>query len=41
MERAVELSRPLHPVMGNLTDEAAIAAGQVLRWRMFGERPEQ
>ena len=39
-ERAVELSRPLHPVMGNLTDDAAIAVGQVLRWAMFGEQPE-
>ena len=39
-ERAIELSRPLHPVMGNLTREGAIAVGQVLRWAMLGEQPE-
>jgi hypothetical protein len=39
MERAVELSRPLHPVMGNLTHEGALAVGQVLRWGMLGEQP--
>jgi len=38
-ERAIELSRPLHPVMGNLTHEGAIAVGQVLRWGMLGEQP--
>ena len=39
-DQAMALSKPLHPVMGNLTDEAAIAVGQVLRWAMFEERPE-
>jgi len=39
-DQAIALSKPLHPVMGNLTDEAAIAVGQVLRWAMFGDRPE-
>ncbi|MCL4181173.1 MAG: hypothetical protein KJ072_25940 [Verrucomicrobia bacterium] len=41
MERAIELSSPLHRVIGNLTNEAALAVGQVLRWAMLGERHEQ
>jgi hypothetical protein len=39
-DRAIVLSRPLHPVMGRLTDEAAPAVGRVLRWAMFKERPQ-
>ena len=30
-DQAIALSQPLHPVMGKLTDDAAIAVGRVLR----------
>ena len=39
-DQAIALSKPLHRVMGDLTDEAAIEVGRVLRWAMFEERPQ-